>query len=243
MSEHPPANSRFPTTAWSMVVKAGNPQTIYFQESLAQLCAAYWQPVFVFIRGKGFSSEDARDYTQEFFTRVIEKQYLAGLDRAKGRFRSFLLAAASHFLSNRRDAERAAKRGGGVLIESFEKENAEGIYNRDPSHTATPETLFEYQWALTLLDRAMKRLAAGYARPDLDRLKPFLLGESDRGQLGATAEQMGISEGALKVAIHRLRKRYGEALRREIVETVAGQGQVEEEIRYLLSVLSRGPQR
>src|SRR5215831_9643467 len=105
-SEHLPSRSKFPTTAWSMVVKAGNPQSQLFKESLARLCSSYWYPVFVFIKGKGFKSEEARDYTQEFFARVIEKQYLAGLDRSKGRFRSFILASVTHFLSNRLDAQR-----------------------------------------------------------------------------------------------------------------------------------------
>jgi RNA polymerase sigma-70 factor (ECF subfamily) len=222
-----------------MVAKAGNPNTSGFQESLGILCAAYWKPVYVFIRGKGFNSEDARDHTQEFFTRLIEKQYLAGLDQSKGRFRSYLLASASHFLSNRLDAKRALKRGGGAVIESLEVKNAEGEYRRDPSDTSTPEALFEYEWVLTLLDRTMQRLRAEYVGPDFTQLKTFIVGEAEHGQLGATAEQMGMSEAALKVAIHRLRKRYTEALKREVRETVAEPGQVKEEIRYMLAVLAR----
>lgn len=234
------ASSRFPTTAWSMVVRAGSPQTQCFHESLARLCSSYWHPVYVFIRGKGFPPEQARDHTQEFFTRVIEKQYLAGLDRSKGRFRSFVLASVGHFLSNRLDAERALKRGGQHDIVSLEAENADGEGCREPFHTSTPEALFEYEWALTLLDRTLKRLRSGYPGPDFDRLKPFLVGEADRGDLRSTAEQTGVSEGALKVAIHRLRKRYRDALRAEIAETVDRPDQVEEEIHYLLGVLARG---
>src|SRR5215471_21125008 len=130
---HGGSNSRFPTTVWSMVVKAGNPQTRFFKESLERLCSSYWHPVYVFIRSKGFSSEEAHDHTQEFFARVIEKQYLAGLDKSKGRFRSFVLAAVSHFLSNRLDAQRAIKRGGGRNLEPLEILNAEGEYHREPS--------------------------------------------------------------------------------------------------------------
>jgi RNA polymerase sigma-70 factor (ECF subfamily) len=223
-----------------MVVKAGNPQTQLFQESLARLCTSYWDPVYVFIKRKGFNSEEARDYTQEFFARVIEKQYLTGLDQSKGRFRSFMLAAVSHFLCNRLDAQRTRKRGGGCDILPMETENAEGEYRREPFHTSTPEVLFEHQWALTLLDRTLKRLRAEYAGPDFNRLKPFLMGEAERGQIAATAAEMGISEGALKVAVHRLRKRYREALRTEIAETVSEPDQVQEEIRYLLAVVARG---
>src|SRR5215467_10070474 len=143
--------SSFPTTAWSMVVKAGNPQTQLFKESLARLCTSYWYPVYVFIRRKGFNSDEARDSTQEFFARLIEKQYLAGLDQSKGRFRSFVLASVSHFICNRLDAQHALKRGGGSDIMSMDTENVNGEYRREPSHTSTPEALFEHQWALTLL--------------------------------------------------------------------------------------------
>jgi len=239
-TEPQPARSRFPTTAWSMVVKAGNPQTQFFHESLARLCNSYWFPVYVFIRSKGFSSEEARDSTQEFFARLIEKQYLAGLDQSKGRFRSFVLSSVSHFICNRLDAQRALKRGGGKDILSMETENAKGEYRREPSHTSTPEALFEHQWALTLLDRTLKRLRVQYDDADFDRLKPFLMGEAQRGQLGATAAEIGLSEGALRVAVHRLRKRYREALYTEIAETVSEPDLVQEEIRYLLAVIARG---
>src|SRR5262249_32962700 len=211
-----------------------------FKESLARLCTSYWYPVYVFIRRKGFNSEDARDCTQEFFARVIEKQYLAGLDQSKGRFRSFMLAAVSHFLCNQLDAQRTRKRGVGCDILPLEIENEEGEYRREPSHTCTPEALFEHQWALTLLDRTLKRLRAEYAGPDFNRLKPFLMGEAERGHIATTAAEMGISEGALKVAVHRLRKRYREALPSEIAETVSEPEQVQEEIRYLLAVVARG---
>jgi RNA polymerase sigma-70 factor (ECF subfamily) len=223
-----------------MVVKAGNPQTRFFEESLERLCSCYWHPVYVFIRSKGFSSEEARDHTQEFFARVIEKQYLAGLDRSRGRFRSFVLAAVSHFLSNQLDAQRAMKRGAGRNPEPLEIQHAEGEYRREPSHASTPEALFEYQWALTLLDRTLKRLRAEYAAPDFNRLKPFLMGEAERGEIAGAAAEMGISEGALKVAVHRLRKRYRDTLRAEIAETVSEPDQVQEEIRYLLAILARG---
>jgi RNA polymerase sigma-70 factor (ECF subfamily) len=222
-----------------MVVKAGNPQTRFFKESLERLCSSYWHPVYVFIRSKGFSSEEARDHTQEFFARVIEKHYLAGLDRSKGRFRSFVLAAVSHFLSDQLDAQRARQRGGRRNLEPLELQRAEGEYHREPSHASTSEALFEYHWALTLLDCTLRRLRADYARPDFDQLKPFLVGDAERGEISGVAAEMGLSEGTVKVAVHRLRKRYRDALHAEIAETVSEPDQVQEEIRYLLAVLAR----
>jgi RNA polymerase sigma-70 factor (ECF subfamily) len=222
-----------------MVVKAGHSGGKFSRESLGSLCASYWHPVYTFIRRKGFDSDEARDCTQEFFTRVIEKDYLGDVDRSKGRFRSFLLAAVSHFLSNHLDSGRAQKRGGGQEAVSLESEGVQGR-RHEPAHASTPEALFEYDWALTLLERALDRLRAEYADPDFLRLKPFLLGEVAHGQLAATAQQWGASEGSFKVAVHRMRKRYREALRTEIAETVSEPGQVEEEIRYLMAVLARG---
>lgn len=223
-----------------MIVNAGNPQAQLFQKALSDLCVSYWYPIFVFIRRKGFTSEEARDHTQEFFATVLEKKYLEGLDRSRGRFRSFVRASVCHFLSNRLDAQRALKRGGGRDILPLEDANTESGYRREAFHNSTPEAVFEYQWALTLLNRTLKRLRAEHDGPDFDRLKTFLLGEAERGQLAGEAAEMGISEGALKVAVHRLRKRYRAALRAEIAETVSGPDQVAEEIQYLLAVLSRG---
>ena len=221
-------------------MNAQNPATAISGESLGRLCASYWHPVYVYIRHKGFDSDHARDCTQEFFAQLIEKKYLADVDRSKGRFRSFLLAAANHFLSNYLDAANAQKRGGGRQLLSLEDESMSRVLSCEPSNASTPEALFEYHWALALLDRALERLRAGYAPADFLRLKPFILGEAAHGQLAATAQQLGTSEGALKVAVHRIRKRYREALRSEISETVSEPGQVDEEIRYLMEVLSRG---
>jgi len=230
--------SAFPTTSWSLVLKAGNPQTQFFQESLSRLCRNYWHPVYAFIRRKGFDSDEAQDCTQEFFLRVIEKEYLADIDQSKGRFRSFLLAAVSHFLSNRLDAARAQKRGGGKVV-SLERDDTQGGDRYEPAHLSTPEALFEYHWALTLINRTFQRLRKGYAASEFVLLKPFLLGEAKHGELVATAQRMGVTNSAIKVAVHRMRKRYREALRAEIAETVAEPAQVEEEIRYLMVTLAR----
>lgn len=221
-------------------MQAANPQTQAFQESLARLCSGYWQPVFAFIRAKGFGADQARDYTQDFFASIIEKRSLSGVDREKGRFRHFIMAAVGHFLSNRLDAERTLKRGGGQIIVSLEDRHSGGDYRHEPIQPGTPETVFECNWAVTLLERALARTRAEYPEPSFSRLKPFLVGEADRGQISITAREMALSEGALKVAVHRLRRKYRDALRAEIADTLARPEEVEDEIRYLLAVLSRG---
>lgn len=232
--------SRFPTTSWTLIVNARDPDHQVSREALGRLCGSYWYPVFAFIRRKGLDSDQARDCTQDFFAALLEKDYLVGVERAKGNFRSFLLAAVGHFLSNQFAAERAQKRGGGQRFLSLEMENAEGIYRNVPADSLTPEALFEYSWATSLLQRILQRLRDGYSDRDFEVLKPFLVGEEARGDGIATAERLGMSTGAFKVAIHRLRKRYRDVLRAEIAETVADPTQVDDEIRYLLTVLARG---
>jgi len=234
---------RFPTTSWTLVVNAGQPKSQVSREALADLCARYWYPIYAFIRRKGLDSEQARDRTQDFFAVLLEKEYLADVERARGKFRSFLLASVSHFLSNRFDTERALKRGGGHKLLMLEMENAEGVYRREPAHSLTPEALFEYRWATSLLDRALKHLRESFAGNDFDILKPFLLGEAVRGDSAATAQRLGLTEGAFKVTVHRLRKRYREMLRGEIAETVADPAQIEGELRYLIRVLAKAPEK
>ena len=232
-------HSRFPTTAWSLIAGARDCPTQALQTSLAGLCASYWQPVFNFIQRKGIPAEEARDCTQEFFARVIEKKYLRDVDRSKGKFRSFLLVSVTHFLSNRLDAERAEKRGGRNPPLSLDSRNEEGRPGLEPAHFATPEVLFERQWALTVVGRALDRLRASYPADQFGRLKPFLLGEAPHGELTALARDRGMSEGAVKVAVHRMRKHFRQALRDEIAQTVANPELVDQEIRYLITVLGR----
>jgi DNA-directed RNA polymerase specialized sigma24 family protein len=232
--------SRFPTTSWTLIVNARDLDHKVSREALGGFCGTYWYPVFAFIRRKGLDSDQARDCTQDFFTALLEKDYLAGVERSKGNFRSFLLAAVGHFLSNQFAAERAQKRGGGQRFLSLEMENAEGIYRNEPADFLTPEALFEYSWAASLLVRILQCLRDGYSDHDFDLLKPFLIGEEARGDGIATAERLGMSAGAFKVAIHRLRKRYRDVLREEIARTVADPAQVDDEIRYLITVLARG---
>jgi RNA polymerase sigma-70 factor (ECF subfamily) len=232
--------AQFPTTSWSAIVNARSPGSEVSREALGRLCSSYWYSVFAFIRRKGLESDQARDCTQDFFTTLLEKEYLADIDRSKGRFRSFLLAAVSHFVNNWFDAQKAQKRGGGRQLLSLEPENSSGVWRNEPANSLTPEALFEYQWAANLLDRTLKRLRAAYRGPDFDVLKPFLIGDAARGGGAAAAEQLGMSQGAFKVAVHRLKKRYRQALQAEILETVSDPGQVDDEIRYLLRVLAQG---
>ena len=239
-AEKHPAASRFPTTEWSMVVKAGDCLTREYQEALSRLCNSYWQPVYAFIQRKGFDPDEARDCTQEFFTRVIEKEYLRDVDRSKGKFRSFLLVAVTHFLSNHLDSLRAQKRGGGREPVSLDADDTETRRAYEPAEDSTPEAQFDYQWALTVLERALDRLRTEYSAADFSRLKPFLLGDAAHGQLAAAARQLATSEGSLKVALHRMRKRFREKLRAEIAKTVSDPALVDKEIRYLVAVLARG---
>jgi RNA polymerase sigma-70 factor (ECF subfamily) len=231
--------AQFPTTSWSVIAETRNRDSEVAQKALGRLYSIYWYPVFALLCRKGLNSDRARDCTQDFFTTLLQKDYLADIECSKGKFRSFLLAAVSHFFSNWLDSEKALKRGGGRPMIALEFENAEGIHRRDPGHSLTPEALFEYHWVRTLLDRTLKRLRAAYSNQDFDVLKPFLVGEASRGDGGAAAQQLGMTDGAFKVAIHRLRKHYREILRKEIAETVVDPSQVDDEIRYLLKVLAQ----
>jgi len=231
---------RFPTTSWTLIVNAGHPDDEVSREALGRLCSSYWLPVFVFIRRKGLDPDQAKDCTQDFFTALLEKDYLAGVSRSKGNFRSFLLTAVNHFVSNWFQAVRAQKRGGGRQIFSLNKEDAEDAYRSEPANSLTPEELFEYRWATSLLEDALRRLRDGYAGKDFELLKPFLTGEESHGDGAAIAQRLGLSTGAFKVAVHRLRKRFRDVLRAEIAKTVADPADVDEEIRYLLFILGRG---
>lgn len=231
---------QFPTTSWSGIVNSRSPISEVSRDALGRLCSTYWYPVFAFIRRKGLDSDQARDCTQDFFTALLEKEYLADVDRCKGKFRSFVLVAVTHFVNNWFDAQRAKKRGGGQPLVPLELENGDWVRRNEPAHALTPEVLFEYHWAANLLDLTLKRLRASYPDQDFDVFKPFLIGEVARGDGTAAAEQLGMSDGAFKVAVHRLKKRYREALRAEIAETVSDASQVDGEIRYLLRVLARG---
>lgn len=230
-----PNKSRFSTTQWSLVLAAARGGTDD-GEALARLCSLYWYPVFAFVRRQVPSAEEAQDLTQGFFTRLLEKKELARADRNRGRFRSFLLSACSHFISNERDREHTLKRGGGTIAIPFDLLDAEGRYEKALSSTETPERLYERQWALTLMTSVLDRLRDDYTRAGnehvFDRLRSFLA-DSDETHADA-ARDLGMTVSAVKVAVHRLRKRYRKVLRQRVADTVASPDQIDEEIRHLM---------
>ncbi len=232
--------SQFPTTRWTLVVAAGDPQRKEARSALAALCENYWYPLYAYLRRRGYAADQAQDFTQEFFLRVLEGRYLDRADQEKGRFRSFILTCLKFFVADEADRHRALKRGGTLLV-PLEFSSGEERYQREPAHDETPERIFERRWALSMLDRVVERLRnefVQHGRPEhFERLKLFLLGQS-AAPYAALAREMNTSEGALKVAIHRLRKRYRDLFRQEIADTIADPAEVESELRYLASVLT-----
>jgi RNA polymerase sigma factor (sigma-70 family) len=236
-----PGGSQFPTTRWTLVVAAGDPHHNEARSALASLCENYWYPLYAYLRRRGYSSDQSQDLTQEFFIRVLEGRYLDRADPKKGRFRCFLLTSLKFFVADEADRQRAHKRGGGTIV-SLEFSSGEERYQREPAHDETPERIFERRWALSVLDRVVDKLRKEFVqhgRPEhFERLKIFLLGQSD-APYAALAHEMNTSEGALKVAIHRLRKRYRELFRQEIADTVADPADVIPELQHLAAVLTR----
>jgi RNA polymerase sigma-70 factor (ECF subfamily) len=233
----------FDTTNWRVVLKAARGDTTGCRAALATLCETYWYPVYALVRRSGHAAPDAEDLTQAYFARFLEKGYLRQIRPDQGRFRSFLFVSVRNFLHNERDRGRRLKRGGGGRPLSLEGEGGEVLYGREPAEPVTPETLFERAWVRTVLDRTLGRLAAehqGDLRADrFARLKPFLTGEGGSATYAEVAREWGVGEAAVRVAVHRLRKRFAHLLREEVGRTVAEPGEVDEEIRYLLEVASR----
>jgi DNA-directed RNA polymerase specialized sigma24 family protein len=234
--------SLFATTHWSVVLAAGQQESPQAAESIEKLCRAYWYPLYAFVRRQGRNPHDAEDLIQGFFARLLEKNYLADVDQAKGRFRSFLLAALKHYLANEWDKAKAVSRGGRVEFLSLEAEASESRYWEEPASGLTPERLYEQRWACVLLERVMVRLQhefdASGKGPLFEVLKGFLLGEERAPSYADLAAQQGLSHGALKMRVQRLRLRYQRLLREEIAQTVASREEVEDEIRYLFNVVS-----
>ena len=238
MSSGDSGAGRFPTTQWHLVLIAGEGVSPESKEALATLCRTYWYPLYAFVRRQGYGPDEAKDLTQSFFTRLLEKRYLRDYQRERGRFRSFLLASLKHFLANERDWARAQKRGGNVSSLSLQTlmEVGEHRYGLEPRSNLTPEKIFERQWALTILDQVLLRV-----RQDSDKfeqLKGFLVGDEVRIPYRQLANDLHTTEGALKVAVHRLRRRFREILREEIAHTVSDPAEVQEEIRYLMAIVA-----
>jgi RNA polymerase sigma-70 factor (ECF subfamily) len=236
-----PSAAVFATTKWTRVLLARHPESIEAREALGELCQTYWYPLYAFIRRSGYSREDAQDVAQDFFARLLSQEWLAQVDRRKGRFRSFLLVALKHFLANEWDKKRALKRGGGQQFISFDGAGLEARYELEPSHLDSPDRMFERRWAILLLDKALARLEQAHLEEGktlvFETLRDYLTGDRHSIRYAEVATRLGVTLGALKVMVHRFRRRYREVLREEVGETVAEPGQIEDEMRYLLEVL------
>jgi RNA polymerase sigma factor (sigma-70 family) len=237
-----PRAGRFATTRWSLVLAAGHRTDARSAEALARLCEMYWYPVYAFIRRQGYHPDEGADLTQEFFARVLEKNYFDDADPARGRFRAFLCASIRHFLSNERDRARTLKRGGSEPPISLDVEAAEGTYRIEPRDDLTPERLFDRRWALILLERVLAQVRDAHVSAGkgemFDCLKGFLTGDSTGVPYADVAQASGMSEGAVRVAVHRLRRDFRETLMQEIAETVSDPADIDGEIEYLLKAVS-----
>lgn len=236
------AGANFRTTHWSVVLAAKDDTSSAAADALAQLCRAYWYPLYAYVRRKGYGVADAQDLTQEFFARFLEKHWLGSVDRRKGKFRSFLLGSLEHFLAKEWTRAHRLKRGGGQTIIAWEGCDPEERYRLEPADDWTAERIYERRWALTVLEQAMSALAAEYAatgkQPLFEELKPFISGEDEEISYPELAARLQMSEGAVRVAVHRLRQRYGESVRGEIARIVQRAEDIEEELRHLFAALS-----
>lgn len=231
----------FATTHWSVVLAAAKEDSPYAAVALEQLCRTYWYPLYAYIRRRGFGAEDAQDLTQEFFFRLLHKHYLGQVDPGKGKFRSFLLAAINHFLANEWDRTTAQKRGGGIAFITLDDDSTEQRLAQ-ASTVRSPEQVFERSWALTLLQEVLGRLRGEAIRvgreAHFEALKVFLTGERSSLSYAELAAKLETGEAALRKEVQRLRQRYGELLREELVRTLTDPLQVQEELAHLLTVLS-----
>ena len=245
-SEHataePTPQQSFVTTHWSVVLAARAPDAPQAAAALAELCRTYWYPLYAFVRRKGHSPHDAQDLTQAFFARLLEKNYVAQVDRERGRFRTYLLAALTHFLADEWDKARRLKRGGDREIISFDAASAEERYRLEPIDQLDASKLYERRWVTTLFDKVLARLEQEFrdsGKGELfDGLKSSLLAEDSGSSYAELGSPMGLTEDAVKQAVHRMRRRYRELFREEIAQTVAGPGEVEDELKHLFAVLS-----
>jgi DNA-directed RNA polymerase specialized sigma24 family protein len=232
----------FPTTQWSRVARAGDPDAPGSREALEGLCRDYWYPLYAYLRRSGHGPETAGDLVQSFFTELIERGGLATADRDRGRFRSYLRAACDHHVAHARERDRAKKRGGGRRIFSIDLFDAEGRYGREPAHELTAERLFRRRWALDLLNRVLLRLedeAIQGGRAELFvRLRPMLEGDHRAAPYRDVGAALGLTEGAVKVAAHRMRARYRELLRDEVARTVRDPADIDGELADLIAALS-----
>jgi RNA polymerase sigma factor (sigma-70 family) len=230
---------RFAATHWTVVVAAGQEASPQARRALEELCRTYWYPLYAYVRRRGFESHEAEDLTQEFFARLLAKNYLADVDRQKGKFRSFLLTSLKHFLANEWDRARAQKRGGQHTLISLDARAAETRYLSEPADELSADKLLDQQWAIALLEQVLTQLGAEYAAAGkeelFEQLKGSLTGTRDSIPYTTVAAKLGTTEGAVKMAGHRLRQRYRKMLRQEIAHTVASPAEIDEEIRHLFA--------
>jgi RNA polymerase sigma factor (sigma-70 family) len=239
------ANPAFQTTSWSLVLAAASDPTNYSRAALATLCGIYWSPVYAFIRRRGYSGDEAQDLTQSFFARLIENDYVRDADRQRGKFRTFLQTSVKHFLANEWDRTHALKRGGHQIALPIDPVEVESWYAPEVMEPRTPENLFERRWAVALLEQVMAKLRAEFIALGrlnyFERLSTFLNGDPQGSGYEALSIELGGSPAALRVAVHRMRRRFRELLRAEIAETVSRPEEIDEEIRFLMSTLSKKP--
>lgn len=235
--------ARFAATSWTNVLAAQQSGSAEAEAALEKLCATYWYPLYAYLRRKGSDPHQAQDLTQEFFYRLIKKNYLGAVDRSRGKFRSFLLAALNHFVSNQRDHDHAAKRGGGHILISLDDEAAEHRFLSEPASKLSPEKIFERNWFLTLFDQAQAQLRAelvATGRAEVfDALKQFLIEDAGEGEYDAIATRLKMTPNAVAVTVHRWRDRYKKLLREEILRTVADPAEIEDELHRFFEVLDK----
>jgi RNA polymerase sigma factor (sigma-70 family) len=231
---------RFATTHWSVVIAAGRPDEPAAQEALATLCTEYWYPLYAYVRRRGHQPAEAQDLTQGFIVQLLEHNTVQAADQTRGRFRAFLLSSLHHYLANQWRHDQAEKRGGG-RIHSLDLADGERRYLQEPAELLTPERIYERRWAMTLLQKAVATLQSNYeasGKGDLfERLKVYLGGNEAAVPYRDLAAQLGTTEGAVKVAVHRLRQRCRECLRQTIGATVASPADIDEELRFLFQVV------
>ncbi len=236
------ADSTFHSTRWTLVLRSRGdaPEA---RTALGELCEVYWAPVFRFLRSEGRSDDDSRELAQEFFARLLTRGGFDGADPAKGRFRSYLLGALKHFLAERRRNEGREKRGGGAVVESLDAthDTAPGLQIADTS-AAMSDKHFDREWAFAVMDRSLKAVQADFEKAGksahFEALKPWLVGDTDQLSQADAATLLGVTTGAVKVMIHRLRKTFRAAVEAEIAQTVPATEDIDEELRYLIEVLS-----
>ena len=232
----------FATTHWSVVLQAGQADSPEARRALEHLCRDYWYPLYAHVRRQKRSVEDAQDITQEFFLRLLSHDYLKLADPQRGRFRTFLLTSLDHFMVNEWRKAGATKRGGGTPMLSLDAETAEQRYQAEPADNGLPpDRIFQKRWAVTLLQQVLRRLGEECDKSGkqaiFDALRPQVLGETSVERASASAARLGLTEGALRVTVHRLRGRYQEMLRQEVELTVSGADEVDAEIRELVAAL------